>query len=234
MFTQSVIEKLGFYVYFLQDPRTEEIFYVGKGVGNRVFNHLDGAIETDFETEKLAIIRSIVDSGNAVKHYILRHDLTEPASFEIEASLIDFIGMKNLSNLQSGHYSGDYGLKTTDEITAIYDAEEFSTDKDILLININKLYHRKMTDEELYESTRKAWVLGSRKDNAKYAIATYRGLTREVYEIHDWYPIERNGKQRWGFTGCLANDQLRKGLRYKSITSYFPKGAANPIKYINC
>ena len=68
MFTQSVIEKLGFYVYFLQDPRTEEIFYVGKGVGNRVFNHLDGAIETDVETEKLAIIRSIVDSGNAVKH----------------------------------------------------------------------------------------------------------------------------------------------------------------------
>ena len=77
MFSQSVIEKLGFYVYFLQDPRTEEIFYVGKGVENRVFDHLEGAIETDNETEKLDKIRAIVDSGNAVKHYIVRHGLPE-------------------------------------------------------------------------------------------------------------------------------------------------------------
>ena len=234
MFSQSVIEKLGFYVYFLQDPRTEEIFYVGKGVENRVFNHLEGAIETDNETEKLDKIRAIVDSGNAVKHYILRHGLTEDESFEIEASLIDFIGMKNLSNLQGGHYSSDYGLKTSDEITAMYNAEEFNSEKPVLLININKRYHREITDEELYDATRKSWVVGSRKEGAKYAIATYRGLTREVYEIHNWFPVEVEGKTRWGFNGCRAHDDLRKELRYKAIASYFPKGAANPIRYLNC
>ena len=105
MFSQSVIEQLGYYVYFLQDPRNDEIFYVGKGIGNRVFNHLEGAVETNRETEKLDRIREVVISGNNVKHYILRHGLTEQASFEIEAALIDFIGMKNLSNLQGGHYS---------------------------------------------------------------------------------------------------------------------------------
>ena len=234
MFSQSVIEKIGFYVYFLQDPRTEEIFYVGKGNGNRVFDHQEGAIETESETEKLEKIRSIIDSGKTVKHYILRHGLSEEVSFEIEASLIDFIGMKNLSNLQSGHYSSDYGLKTSDEITAMYNAEEFSSNKPILLININKRYHREITDEELYDATRKSWVVGKRKEDAKYAIATYRGLTREVYEINEWYPIEVNGKIRWGFNGCKANETLRKELRYKSISSYFPKGAANPIKYLNC
>lgn len=234
MFTRSVIEKLGFYVYFLQDPRTEEVFYVGKGVGNRVFNHLEGAIETDTETEKLDKIRAIVGSGNTVKHYILRHGLTEEASFEIEAALIDFIGMKNLSNMQGGHYSSDYGLKTSDEIMAMYHAEVFESSMPILLININKRYHRESTDEELYDATRKSWVLGKRRDKAKYVIATYRGLTREVYEIKDWFPVEVDGKIRWGFNGCKANEELRKALRYKSITSYFPKGAANPIKYLNC
>lgn len=234
MFSQSVIEKLGYYVYFLQDPRTDEVFYAGKGIGNRVFNHLDGAVETDGETEKLDKIREIISSGNKVCHYILRHGLTEKVSFEVEASLIDFIGMKNLSNMQGGHYSSDYGIKTTDEISAMYDAEEFSTDKPLLLININKRYYREITDEELYQSTRKSWVVGERKKNAKFAVATYRGLTREIYEIHEWYPSEVDGKTRWGFHGCKASDEIRRELRYKSIASYFPKGAANPIKYLNC
>lgn len=234
MFSQSVIEQLAYYVYFLQDPRTEEIFYVGKGYGNRVFNHLEGAVETNSETEKLDKIREIVNSGNTVRHYILRHGLTEQTSFEIEAALIDFIGIKNLSNLQAGHYSSDYGIKTSEEISAMYEAEKFNTKKPVLLININKRYYREITDEELYQATRKSWVIGDRKKHAKYAIATYRGLTREVYEIHDWYPIEVEGKTRWGFNGCKAQNEIRQELRYKSITSYFPKGAANPIKYINC
>jgi hypothetical protein len=234
MFSQSVIEKLEFYVYFLQDPRTEEIFYVGQGSGNRVFNHLEGAIKTDRETEKLDKIRSIVESGNTVKHYILRHGLTEDVSLAIEASLIDFIGMKNLSNLQGGYYSSDYGLKTSDEITAMYNPEEFSTDEAVILININKSYHREITDEELYEVTRKSWGLGDRRNGAKYAIATYEGLTREVYEIHNWFPIEVKGETRWGFNGRPANGDLRKEMRYKSIASYTKKGASFPVRYLNC
>jgi len=234
MFSQAVVEKLNNYVYFLQDPRTNKVFYVGKGVGNRVFNHLDCAIETDGETEKLEIIREILNSGKKVRHFILRHGLTEQMAFEIEASLIDFVGMKNLSNLQGGHYSSDFGLKTADEITAMYEAEELSTTEAIILININRLYRRDMTETELYDATRKSWVVGSRKENAEYAIATYRGLTREVYKIENWYPIEIKGKTRYGFNGVQANSEIRNLLRYKSIASFFSKGAANPIKYINC
>jgi hypothetical protein len=146
MFSQAVVEKLDNYVYFLQDPRTNKVFYVGKGVGNRVFNHLDCAIETDGETEKRKIIRGIIKSGKKVRHFILRHGLTEKMAFEIEASLIDFVGMENLSNLQGGHYSSDFGLKTADEITAMYEAEELSTTEAIMLININRRYRRDMTE----------------------------------------------------------------------------------------
>ena len=34
-----VVEALGHYVYMLKDPRDEEIFYVGRGVGSRLFAH---------------------------------------------------------------------------------------------------------------------------------------------------------------------------------------------------
>ena len=238
MFSQAVIENLDYYVYFLQDPRNDEVFYVGKGVRNRVFNHLAGAIETDGETEKLEKIREIMDSGHDVKHFILRHGLTEQMAFEVEASLIDFLGEKNLSNLQGGHYSSDYGLKTVEEISAMYEAEELSTTEPIMLININRLYRRDMTDIELYDATRKNWKIGSRREKAKYAIATYRGLTREVYEIEEWFPVwvTHKGKKqkRWGFNGTKANNDTREELRYKSIASFQKKGAANPIRYLNC
>lgn len=234
MFSQAVIESLKYYVYFLKDSRTDTVFYVGKGVGNRIFNHLDCAIESDGETEKLDTIRDIINSGNTVGHFILRHGLDEKTAFEIEAALIDFVGMQNLSNLQGGHYSSDFGLKTAEEISAIYEAEDLLTDIPLILININRLYRRDMTDKELYDSTRKAWVIGSRKEKAKYAVATYRGLAREIYKIEDWFPIDVNGKPRWGFNGSVADNEVRESLRYKSISSYFEQGAANPVRYLNC
>lgn len=234
MFTQSVIEKLGYYVYFLLDPRDNKIFYVGKGIGNRVFQHLACAQDLNIENAKFDTIRDIIQSGNPVHHYILRHGLTEEVAFEIEASIIDFVGIDNLSNKVNGHYSDDYGIKTTDEITAMYNAEELSTNEPIILININRLYRRDMTEQELYDSTRKSWVMGERRRKAKYAIATYRGLTREVYEIADWFPSIVDGKTRWGFNGTKASAEIQKTLRYKSIAGFIKQGAANPIKYINC
>lgn len=234
MFSQSVIENLNYYVYYLKDPRNGEVFYIGKGLGNRIFNHIACADEFVLESEKLDRIREIKSSNNLVQHFVVRHGLSEKESFEIEAALIDFIGISNLSNIQGGHYSSDYGIKTTEEISAMYDAEELKTDEPIILININEQYRREMTTDELYEATRKSWVIGQNRSKATYAVPTYRGLTREVYKIDSWYSVPEHGKNRWGFVGSVADEEIRRKFRYKAIKTYFPKGAANPIRYVNC
>jgi hypothetical protein len=230
VFTQSVIEQLDYYVYFLRDPSNKEVFYVGKGKGNRVFEHVACALTEVTKSDKLDRIRAIKESHKTVEHFVLRHGLTERAAFEVEAAIIDFVGIPNLSNLQGGHYSTDFGIKTTEEVIAMYSAPLFSTKEPVLLININKLFDREMTDTEIYDATRKSWVVGPRRNKAKYAVATYRGLTREVYEISDWFQI---GK-RWGFNGKRANETTRTNLRYKSVAELAKRGAANPIRYINC
>lgn len=236
MFNQAVIEQLKYYVYFLKDPRNSEGFYVGKGVGNRLFQHLECALEFQTTNDKLDRIREIVVSGHSVQHYVLRHGLSEKESFEVEAAAIDLLGLGNLTNIQGGHHSGDFGLQTAKEISAMYDAEIFDpVDTPVLLVNLNRRYDREMTEEDLYQATRKSWkVGGDRRNKVEYAIATYRGLTREVYAIHRWIPVPENGANRWAFEGTLAPEDIRHRYRYKSIAGLFPPGAANPIKYICC
>jgi len=47
MLSSEVLKKIKSYVYLLSDPKTNEIFYAGKGKGNRVFSHLKDTADTD-------------------------------------------------------------------------------------------------------------------------------------------------------------------------------------------
>ena len=52
-FAPGVIAELGTYVYALRDPRDKKVFYVGKGNGNRVFDHFGEAKNEKLSTSKL-------------------------------------------------------------------------------------------------------------------------------------------------------------------------------------
>jgi hypothetical protein len=70
-----VVGQLGFYVYRLVDPRTGNTFYVGKGKGNRVFEHAHGKVSAnEFGDEqlepKLGVIRDIRFAGLTPMHLI--------------------------------------------------------------------------------------------------------------------------------------------------------------------
>jgi len=110
-FSQDVIRKLGYYVYVYVDPRSDEVFYVGKGRANRAFSHLQDTAEHD----KARRIRQIQKAGLEPKIEILTHGLaSEKAAYQIEAAVIDLLGAGRLTNTVRGWGSGKYGrMKST-------------------------------------------------------------------------------------------------------------------------
>lgn len=227
-FSQSVCEKIRYYVYILKDPRDNSIFYVGKGSSNRIFNHVIDALENPKESDKLNRIREILSAGLTVEHYILRHGLDSNLALEIESACIDLLELDTLTNAIKGHNAWERGLKTTDEIIQHYDAQVINITEPAVIININNLYRRFMKSDELYQATRSSWkVAKHRRDKVKYAIAAYRGLVREVYEIDEWH---KKG-ERWEFTGKIADSLVRDKYLNQSLDNYVKKGSRNPIRY---
>ncbi len=250
-FPTGVIEKLDYYVYVLIDPETDQVFYVGKGVGNRIFAHLNTAIADETPSDKLDKIRAIRAKGLEVIHIVHRHGLTEKEAFEVESALIDYITLSELTNQVQGHNSDDRGRMNVAEVIAKYQAPVVEITEPVILITVNRLFQRGMSAEELYEITRGKWVIGSRRNKAKYAFAANKGIIREVYEIEKWLPAqigdnevkrgwisanavnaEVKQRRRWQFEGRVA-DSLRHYVG-GSTEKYAVVGAQNPIRYVNC
>jgi hypothetical protein len=107
----------------------------------------------------------------------------------------------------------------------------------VILIRIPRLYRPTMRKDQLYDATRKWWVLNPDRD-PDYAFSVVGGVVKAVYKIAGWEqpPVqERVGRleRRWAFRGVV--DPEREG-RYvgTDVTEYFPRGAANPVRYVNC
>jgi hypothetical protein len=231
--SQSTIEKLGYYVYLLIDPRNNKIFYVGKGKGNRINQHLLGTLnDKTHETEKIKKIREIQNSGLEVKHIVLRHELTEKEAFEVESAVIDVLGKDNLTNLVKGHNSEDKGLMKLEDIKIKYEAEDAVIEEPVILININNLYQKDMNENEIYDATRKSWRINiNRIVNIKIACSVYRGIIREVFLIEKWL-LSSEVEGRYMFQGKVAPKDLRNKYLNKSVSKYWKKGSQNPIKYV--
>jgi uncharacterized protein len=98
-FSAMTKQHLGHYVYGLVDPINKAIFYVGKAsANNRAFDHLKATAD---EREKQTRIRQIRTAGLEPIVEILRYGLpSTEACFEVEATIIDAIGLENMSRHQ--------------------------------------------------------------------------------------------------------------------------------------
>ena len=245
-FKQSVIEGLKCYVYVLVDPRNNCIFYVGKGSGNRVYQHAQAALVEDSPSLKLSTIREIKGLGLDVKYYIIRHNLSEQEAYLVESSIIDLLTYPAfnkgniLTNIVSGHHQWNEGIKTDEEI--LYDCPKIvpRPEDRLLLVSLNKSYqqskatgvYRRAND---YESVRKYWQLSSDKANkVTHILGIYRGIVRIVIDVkgNSLCSVADDGtvfkKPRFAFVGDIVPDSPYLNT---DVTDY-PFGSGGAITYI--
>jgi hypothetical protein len=239
-FPPGVAERIGSYVYVLIDPRPSppRPFYVGKGVGNRVFAHAHDAIRTPSNSDKLETIRSIHSEGRSVVVQIVRHGLDDATALAVEAACIDLVREHvnpDAGNAVRGH-GHEYGLIDLDFLVERYAAQPLTITEPSILIRIATHWRRGMRPDEVYEATRRRWKLApSRAKRAKYAVAVADGIVRAVYEGMEWTrasSVEKKDVGRWEFAARPA--VTRAEWIGRSVVGHFALGAQNPIRYVNC
>lgn len=236
--TDEIANILKSYVYLYLNPYNGEIFYVGKGKGNRLFSHLD----EKSETEKCARISEIRNDGKEPMIDLLRYGLTDSQAKLVESAVIDLLGKTKLTNKVSGNHASSYGRITSRELINMLEAKPIKIRHKAILITINQLYRSDMTPLELYEATRGIWKIGPRRNQAEFVIAVYQGVVREVYRIYHWYPAgtleyqtrdsteftSPKNRKRWEFSGKVADD-----IREEYVGYSVGPGGQNPIRYVN-
>ena len=234
---KSLIALGNFYVYGLIDPRTNQLFYIGKGKDNRVFEHEKESINSiDSDKLKLKTILEIKNAGLEVKKIIINSNLTEQEAFAAEASLINafnFISGMNLTNIAAGHHSTE--ALTVEEFEQLHGAvplQEKDIKHKILVIKINQLYKRGKTVD--------------------YVFGVYNSLIIAVYKPTKWF-ICKNAKDKLPRQDIVINGKTENRIFFedtnfenripldknqlfylnKSITELkINQSAQNPITYL--
>ena len=259
-FSEKSLLSLGdYYVYGLIDPRNKQIFYIGKGTGNRVFEHeRESIVNPDSERLKLKTIADIKSEGLDVEKIIINSNLTEAEAFAAEASLINafnYISDIGLTNIVSGHYSSE--ALSVEEYEKQYGAVELQQSDiwhKLLVIKINKLYRRDMDAKTLYDTVRGVWRASmNRVKQVDYVIGVYNSLIVAVYKPTQWYVCkeakDKLPRQDIVLTPKTENrlffvdeefennepmDEVEKFYLYKSIARLtLNQNAQNPITYLN-
>lgn len=248
-----------YYVYALIDPRTDSVFYIGKGTDNRVFAHeIEQDKHPESEKRKLQTIQTIEAENLCVKRILLNWGLTENEAFAAEASLINYFNLtekESLTNIVAGHHTHE--ALTVEQFELQYGAEclsEADIKHNIIVIKINKRYHRGMSDLELYEAVRGIWRASMRsikQRKIEYVFGVYNQLIVAVYKPDAWHYVhemkdvprqdeitEQNFnkiKNRIYFTckNYTEMDEHQKFYLHKSISTLsVNQSSQNPISYI--
>lgn len=243
-FPAGVTDHLKWYVYRLIDPRNGETFYVGKGRGDRVFEHSKGALSStqdeDVADLKLQRIKDIWAAGLDVAHVIHRHGIeSEGVAFEIEAALID--AYAGLTNKVSGHGAGDYGCRHVEEIIAEYEAKPFEVGEPLILISIARSYEE--AGKDIYDAVRGCWRIDVKKASKFGLVLAHRhGIVLGAFRPTEWLPatkanfpwLEQDIPERFGFAGKPAEQEIAKLYLARRVPDvYRARGAANPVRFIS-
>lgn len=99
-YTMQNLEAGRYYVYFLINPVTDKIFYVGKGIRNRMYLHEKqvrrGVVDNPSKCKE---IQKIISNGFSVRTECFAVCSNEKEAYEVESLLINLFSATGISNI---------------------------------------------------------------------------------------------------------------------------------------
>ena len=231
-----------FYVYCLTDLKKDKILYIGKGCGNRIFEHEQAARSQDGDIDVPA--RKAIAKCKKLGRHIISYHLTEAEAQAAETALIHFVKSvvdKKFKNKSAKYNAGGISAEALDDRFKFTPCplDDLNPDGLVLAVKIQDALDLD-TDEEadyrfdnqddanLKSRTLGNWVIG--KDAAskvKYIIGIHTGLQNAVvsaYEVDGFETMTeetKNGRTqtRYRFhTASSSKKVLAKlGLQQKCL-----------------
>ena len=110
-----IMEK--YYIYSLIDSSNIKSFYIGKGCGDRMFIHERNARNGNNDSNKHRYnkILKLISNQVEIKYEVLFRTDNEELAYETELTIIDEIGLENLTNIDPGGNRGYRRSASTNE-----------------------------------------------------------------------------------------------------------------------
>lgn len=194
------------YVYALQDPNDQRIFYVGQGTGNRVFEHLDRAEKLLKShkrlTPKFEAIHMVWSRSRDVRLVVLAGGLNDREADLVESATLDALGISSNGELSNAIAAPHSSMVRVEDLAAAAYAH----------VDPNRCYSkvllfpspRKQKNKDVYERCRRSWkVTKKHRDlgteaQATHAVAIVGGVSVGAYRVTKWNKLD-GGK--WEFDG---------------------------------
>lgn len=225
-----------FYVYGLIDPRTYQVFYVGKWSGNRVFDHKKESLSNP-ESAKLKL--KTISEIHAAETALI--------------NAFNYVSDAELTNIAAGRHSLE--ALSVEEYEKLFGTEELKEEDirhRILIIKINKLYHKGISENELYDSVRRDWKASiANVQQVEYVFGVYRSLIVAVYKPTRWYKckdaLDKRPRPYEDITAVagrifFVDEDFENGKTADSNETFYcgksigglkiNQGAQNPITYL--
>lgn len=250
-FNKQITQALGYYVYALIDPFNKKIFYVGKASGNnRAFDHFKASKN---ESDKTNRIKEIRLKGQEPIVEILRYGMkTEKSVLEVEAAIIDVLGVENITNKIRGH-GIEKGRLSLEEIRRLYGKKPIkinSINEKCIMFFINRTYSTELSEIQIYDATRQYWYnvaktkrmkMSDGNLSHKIALSIYDSVVIRVYSIIEWYDAgttlstreEYFEKKRFEFVGNLLKNHYLLGKKLINANGTDIRATRQGYRYIN-
>jgi hypothetical protein len=208
------------YVYALQDPDDQRIFYVGQGTGNRVFEHLDRAeilLQSRKRlTSKFEAIHAVWRKAKDVQLIILAGGLSDREADLVESVTLDALNLSSNGELTNAIAAPHSSMVRVEDLAASaypYVNPGLQYLKVLLLPA-----QRRQKNKDVYERCRRSWKVAKKhrasgtEEQAAYAVAIVGGVSVGAYRITKWNKLEDD---KWEFEG-IPHAELEK-LNWRAI-----------------